>query len=184
MGGKRAVPAPFTKGVNFTNWMEFRRAEEINPKHFTKQDFQNAKKLGCDVIRIPMHFEKICEGIPDMKIPDNIFGILDNVAAWAEELQMYIIFDYHNNCHVDSVTSPEVEQVLTPIWTQLATRYKDATEYNSPLSTLSPSRSFSATLVSERRTLLVCLRFLRLGFSIVRSLPFARDSQVSSASST
>lgn len=129
MVGKGAVPAPFTKGVNFTNWMEFCRAEEINPKHFTKQDFQNAKKLGCDVIRIPMHFEKICEGIPDMKIPDNVFEILDNVAAWAEELQMYVIFDYHNNCHVDSVTSPEVEQVLTPIWTQLATRYKDATEY-------------------------------------------------------
>ena len=126
---KKAIPAPFTKGVNFTNWMEFRRADQINPELFTKQDFINAKKLGCDVIRIPMHFEKICEGIPDMKIPDNIFGILDNVAAWAEELQMYIIFDYHNNCHVDSVTSPEVEQVLTPIWTQLATRYKDATEY-------------------------------------------------------
>ncbi|MBR6536016.1 MAG: glycoside hydrolase family 5 protein [Lachnospiraceae bacterium] len=129
MAGKRAVPAPFTKGVNFTNWMEFRRADEINPEFFTKQDFANAKKLGCDVIRIPMHFEKICEGIPGMEIPDNIFEILDKVAAWAEELKMYVIFDFHNNCHVDSFTSPEVEKVLTPIWTQIATRYKDATEY-------------------------------------------------------
>lgn len=129
MAGKRAVPAPFTKGVNFTNWMEFRRADEINPEFFTKQDFINAKKLGCDVIRIPMHFERICEGIPGMEIPENIFGILDKVAAWAGELQLYVIFDFHNNCHVDSFTSPEVETVLTPIWTQLATRYKDATEY-------------------------------------------------------
>ena len=94
----KAVPAPFTKGVNFTNWMEFRKAEEINPELFTKQDFMNAKKLGCDVIRIPMHFERICEGIPEYRIPDSIFGILDNIAAWAEELQLYAIFDFHNNC--------------------------------------------------------------------------------------
>ena len=78
----KAISAPFTKGVNFTNWLEFKTAEQINPDHFTKQDFINAKKLGCDVIRIPMHFEKICEGIPDMKIPDNIFGILDQIAMY------------------------------------------------------------------------------------------------------
>lgn len=129
MAALKAIPAPFTKGVNFTNWMEFRRADEINPELFTKQDFINAKKLGCDVIRIPMHFEKLCEGIPEMKIQENVFGILDNLAAWAEELKIYIVFDFHNNCHVDSFTSPDVEKVLTPIWTQLATRYKDATEY-------------------------------------------------------
>lgn len=129
MINQKAVPAPFSKGVNFTNWLEYRRADEINPTQFTRQDFVNAKKLGCDVIRVPMHFERICEGIPGMVIPDKIFGILDHLAAWAEELKLYIIFDYHNNCHGDSVTSPDVEEVLTPIWRQLATRYKDASEY-------------------------------------------------------
>ncbi|MBQ3028618.1 MAG: glycoside hydrolase family 5 protein [Lachnospiraceae bacterium] len=129
MAGKKAVPAPFTKGVNFTNWLEFRRADEINPELFTKQDFANAKKLGCDVIRIPMHFEKICEGMEGYRIPKSVYGILDNIAAWAEELKMYVIFDFHNNCHVDSKTSENVEEVLAPIWTQLAERYKDASEY-------------------------------------------------------
>ena len=129
MAVKKAVPAPFTKGVNFTNWLEFRKADEINPELFTKQDFLNAKKLGCDVIRIPMHFEKICEGIADYRIPDNVFAILDQIAEWAEELKLYVIFDFHNNCHADTRTSDTVEDVLTPIWTQLATRYRDATEY-------------------------------------------------------
>ncbi len=126
---KKAVPAPFTKGVNFTNWLEFRRADQIPENMFTRQDFVNAKSLGCDVIRLPIHFETICEGIEDYTIPENVWSILDRVAAWAEELSLYVIFDFHNNCHADSVTSDDVESVLTPIWKQVAERYKDATEY-------------------------------------------------------
>ena len=75
MAIKKAVPAPFTKGVNFTNWMEFRRADQINPELFTKKDFEKVKKLGCDVVRIPMHFETICEGIADYTIPTPIHRI-------------------------------------------------------------------------------------------------------------
>ncbi|MBR5798787.1 MAG: glycoside hydrolase family 5 protein [Lachnospiraceae bacterium] len=129
MGMKKAIAAPFTKGVNFTNWLEFKTAEQIDASYFTRQDFENAKKLGCDVVRLPIHFEKICEGMPDYEIPEKVFGILDNVAAWAEELQMYVIFDFHNATDTDSRTSDDVESVLTPIWKQVATRYQDATEY-------------------------------------------------------
>lgn len=129
MKGKKAVPAPFTKGVNFTNWLEYRRADQIPEHMFTRQDFVNAKSLGCDVIRLPIHFEEICEGIEDYTIPENVWRILDRVVSWAEELSMYVIFDFHNNCHGDSVTSNNVENVLTPIWKQVAERYKDATEY-------------------------------------------------------
>ncbi len=129
MGVTKAIPAPFSKGVNFTNWLEYRTAEQINPEYYTKQDFENAKKLGCDVVRLPIHFERICEGVADYTIPDKIFGILDRVAAWAEELELYVIFDFHNATHVDSVTSDDVENVLTPIWMQMAKRYKDASKY-------------------------------------------------------
>ncbi len=129
MGTGKAIPAPFTKGVNFTNWLEYRTAEQINPDFFSKQDFENVKKLGCDVVRLPIHFERICEGIADYTIPEKIFQILDNVVAWTEELELYVIFDFHNATHVDSVTPDDVEQVLTPIWTQMAKRYKDASKY-------------------------------------------------------
>lgn len=129
MQHKKIVPAPFEKGVNFTNWLEYRPAEEINADMFTKQDFINAKKMGCDVIRLPIHFEKLCKAEDGFAIPGKIWGILDNVAAWVEELQLYLIIDFHNNCHADSFTPPDVDKILEAVWTQLANRYKDATEY-------------------------------------------------------
>ena len=129
MATGRAIPAPFTKGVNFTNWLEYRTAEEINPEYFSKKDFENVKKLGCDVVRLPIHFERICEGVEDYSIPEKIFAILDNVAVWAEELELYVIFDFHNATHVDSATSDDVERVLAPIWRQMAERYKNTSKY-------------------------------------------------------
>lgn len=126
---KQAIKAPFTKGVNFSYWMEFKTADQINPDFFGKEDFENVKKLGGDVVRIPIHFEKICSESENLIIPEKIFGILDSVAQWAEELKMYVIFDFHNATHIDSATSAGVEDVLTPIWTQLSERYKDSTDY-------------------------------------------------------
>ena len=126
---KKAIAAPFTKGVNFTNWLEFKTAEQIRTDDFTKEDFVNVKSLGCDVVRLPIHFEKICQGNADYAIPDKIFGILDQVAAWAEELELYVIFDFHNATDTDSETSDDVETILTPIWQQMAEHYKEASKY-------------------------------------------------------
>lgn len=125
----KTIPAPFTKGVNFTNWLEYRPAEEINADMFTRQDFVNAQKLGCDVIRLPIHFERMCREADGYQIPQKILAILDNVAAWAGELKMHVIFDFHNNCAADTFTPVDIEKILVPVWTQLATRYKDATDY-------------------------------------------------------
>jgi len=125
----KTIPAPFEKGVNFTNWLEYRSAEQINADMFTKQDFCNAKDLGCDVIRLPIHFERICRAEDGYIIPQKILNILDNVAAWAAELQMYVIFDFHNATHAESYTPADVENILNPVWTQLASRYKDASPY-------------------------------------------------------
>jgi endoglucanase len=71
----------------------------------------------------------MCGGSKDYIVPARLYEVLDNVVAWAEELQLYVIFDFHNSTHADSVTSAEVEHVLTPIWTQVAEHYKDATEF-------------------------------------------------------
>ena len=125
----KTIPAPFTKGVNFTNWLEHRSAEAVNADLFTKQDFINAKSLGCDVIRLPIHFERFCFAENDYRIPQKSLTILDNVAAWAEEVGLYVIFDFHNNCAADTVTPDDIEDTLTPVWTQLAQRYGEATDY-------------------------------------------------------
>lgn len=128
MSKQKIVPAPFSKGVNFSNWLEHRPADKIKADMFTRQDFVNARKMGCDVIRLPIHFERFCFAEDGYRIPQKILDILDNVAAWAGELGLYVIFDFHNNCAADTITPDGIESVLTPVWTQLATRYKDAAD--------------------------------------------------------
>ncbi len=127
MAGNRAdlspCQAPFTVGVNLSGWLEHRPAEEIRADLFGRQDFENIRSLGCDVIRLPIHFERFCTPENHYLIPPKIAGILDHVAAWADELKIFVIFDFHNATHVDSVTSADVENILLPVWTQLAERY-------------------------------------------------------------
>lgn len=129
MAIKKAIPAPFNKGVNFTNWLEFRTADRVDENWFTKEDFMNVKKLGGDVVRLPIHFETLCDKENGYAVPEKIWKILDNVAAWAEELNIYVIFDFHNSTHIDSVTPDSVGDVLLPIWDQISKRYKDASDY-------------------------------------------------------
>lgn len=126
---KKAISAPFTKGVNFTNWLEFRPADKVKEDMFTKVDFENIKKLGCDVVRIPIHFEKLCGEGPDFEIPQKIWNIMDNIACWADELKIYAILDFHNATNVDSYTSTNVEGILSAVWTQMATHFADKTPY-------------------------------------------------------
>ena len=125
METRKPIPAPFTKGVNFTTWLEYRPADEINAEYIVRQDFVNARKLGCDVIRLPIHFEKLCSEADGFKIPEKILQILDNAVHWSEEQGMYLILDFHNDCSADSKTPDDVDKILIPVWTELASRYKD-----------------------------------------------------------
>lgn len=121
----KIIPAPFTKGVNFTNWLEYRSAEEIDENGFGKQDFLDVLALGCDVVRLPIHFEKICKEEDGYLIPEKILRILDNCAKWSDEAGLYLIFDFHNATHAGSFTSVDVEKILNPVWTQIAARYQN-----------------------------------------------------------
>ena len=125
---KQAIAAPFKRGVNFTQWLEYRPADQIDENFFTKKDFENVRKLGCDVVRLPMHFEKLCSPDDGYRIPDKIFRILDRVVEWVTELDLFVIFDFHNSTTVDSQTSDDVEKILIPVWTQIAERFKDSTD--------------------------------------------------------
>lgn len=125
----KAISAPFTKGVNFTIWLEYADANNVNEDFFTKKDFENVKSLGCDVVRLPIQFERFCSEEDGYKIPQVLLNILDRVASWAEELKLYVIFDFHNKTNIDSRTSEDVAKILVPVWTQMAERYKDSSEY-------------------------------------------------------
>lgn len=125
----KAMAAPFKKGVNLTNWLEHRPVEKVDEDLFSKKDFENIKSMGCDVVRLPIHFERFCFAENDYKIPEKIWHILDHVVEWVTDLSMYVIFDFHNATDAESFTPVDVEKVLNPVWTQMAERYKDATEY-------------------------------------------------------
>ena len=124
----KCKPAPFSKGVNLTNWLEYRKAEDIRPDTFTIQDFRNIQSLGCDVVRLPIHFERFCAPENQYAIPDSVLAILDRAVSWAEETGLFLILDFHNATHVDSFTSRDVENILIPVWTQLASRYCESSE--------------------------------------------------------
>lgn len=126
---RKAISAPFEKGVNFTIWLEYFDRNNVKEDFFKREDFENVKKLGCDVVRLPIHFERFCLKEENYQIPEVLLNILDRVALWAEELKLYVIFDFHNATNIDSVTPDNVADVLIPVWEQLADRYKDSTDY-------------------------------------------------------
>lgn len=134
----KAVGAPFKKGLNFSYWLDMRNPTAPDACFMTRQDFADVKSMGADVIRLPTYFEKYCSQETGWKIPDYIFTCLENFATWAEELDLTVIFDFHNNTVVGSFTPENIDETLIPIWTQMAEHFKDHSEriifeiYNEP----------------------------------------------------
>lgn len=121
---------PFSKGLNLSTWLEPAWGiTDANFSSFGKQDFIDIKNLGVEIIRIPTHFETFSSGKPDYIIPDILFEKLDDAVNWCEELKMYVIIDFHNDCSAGTKTSPNIEKILSKIWMQIAERYKDRSEY-------------------------------------------------------
>jgi len=118
---------PFTKGINFTKWFEFRTFEGIDFNKFTEKDFIDAKTLGADVIRVPVPFHNFLIN-KNNKIEPKLFAYLDEVAAWAVKNQIYLIIDNHSFHPVNS-TDPKIEKILIPVWEQIARHFKDYGEY-------------------------------------------------------
>lgn len=125
----KSIPAPFSRGVNFSSWMEFKNPGEINVNFFTKEDFENVKKMGCDIVRLPVHFEQLSHGRPDYEVDSIVWHILDNVTAWANELKLYVIIDFHNNTAGGTSTPKNIEEILLKIWNQISSRYSNSGKY-------------------------------------------------------
>lgn len=115
---------PFGRGVNLSLWMQADSPEHIPFNRYNKEDFENIKSLGCDVIRLPINLHAMTTGSPDYTIKPLFFYFLDKAVTWAEETGMHLIIDNHT-FDVEVSTSPDVEGVLIPVWRQIAERYKD-----------------------------------------------------------
>lgn len=114
----------FTRGVNLTSWFQTSSAASVHFGKYSKQDFENIKSLGCDVIRLPINLHSMTDGAPNYNLDPLLFYFLDQVIDWAEELEIHLILDNHSfDPAVD--TNPTVLSILLPVWRQMAERYKD-----------------------------------------------------------
>jgi endoglucanase len=123
-----SAEAPFSRGVNLTNWFQKGSAQEVQFTKFTRQDFANIKSLGCDVIRLPVNLHYMTGGEPDYTVDPLFYYFFDQVVDIAEELEIHLILDNHTfDPSVD--TDPDIGDILVPVWTQIADHYKNCSTY-------------------------------------------------------
>lgn len=123
-----AQQVPFQKGINLTGWFQVGSTTQIQVNKYTKEDFEQIKSLGCDVIRLPINLHFMTNGTPNYVIDTLFFTFLDRAVDWAEELQMHLILDNHTFDPVAD-TDPNVGIILEKVWKQMATHYKDRSNY-------------------------------------------------------
>jgi len=124
----KSQEVPFHRGINLTGWFQVPSASQIQFTRYTRTDFEQIKSLACDVIRLPVNLHFMTNGAPDYIIDPLFFKFLDEVVSWADELEMHLILDNHT-FDVTASTDPNVGIVLQNVWTQMASHYKDASEY-------------------------------------------------------
>jgi endoglucanase len=121
-------PAPFSRGVNFSQWFETSNAEAIQFTRYIEQDFINVKSLGADVIRLPIKMHSMTLGAPEYTLDPLLLKFLDIAVNWAEKHQLYIIIDNHSFDPV-APTDENIDGILLKVWAQVAARYKDRGKY-------------------------------------------------------
>lgn len=124
----KLTKVPFSKGVNLSVWFQRDSIEETQFTYYDKNTFANLKEMGVDVVRLPIHFENYSSKAPDYIISPLFFSYLDKVIDYAEEYKIYLILDNHSWSSSEK-TASNVEKRLQKVWTQVANRYKDKSEY-------------------------------------------------------
>jgi endoglucanase len=120
--------APFQRGVNLTSWFQVDGPGQIHFTKYTRQDLENIRSLGCDVIRLPINLHAMTDGEPNYTVDPLFFYFLDQVVDWCEGLGLHLILDNHTFA-VDSNTDPEIGTALVPVWSQMAEHYRDRSTY-------------------------------------------------------
>jgi endoglucanase len=118
----------FSRGMNFSGWFETDSAQGINFTKYIEQDFADVKKMGADVIRLPVKMHSMTGNAPDYRLDPLLLKFLDMAVSWAEKYGLYIIIDNHS-FHPVNYTPDDIDKVLLPVWAQIAQRYKDRSEY-------------------------------------------------------
>jgi len=115
---------PFSKGVNLTGWFQVDNAQQIQFTKYTREDFEQIKSLGCDVVRLPINLHFMTNGAPNYTLDPMFLHFLDQVVDWTEELNIHLIMDNHT-FDSSTDTDPKVGDILLKVWPQMAAHYKE-----------------------------------------------------------
>lgn len=114
----------FNRGVNVTSWFQSSSAMQIQFGKYDKQDFEQIKSLGVDVVRLPINLHAMTSGSPNYTLDTLFLYFLDQVVDWTEELGLNLILDNHT-FDVKKNTPTDIDQVLIPVWKQMAEHFKN-----------------------------------------------------------
>lgn len=124
LAAQSAHTIPFNQGVNLTGWLQEPRVGTILPSLYTETDFQNIKRLGCDVVRLPVNLGRIARSAGG-KIPPRLLEILDRAVQWSSRNGICLILDNHTQ-EQDSMLAPDFAAALPVLWAQMAEHFKGA----------------------------------------------------------
>ena len=120
---------PFHKGVNLSGWFKnVPNTGQIQVKLYNQSDFDHLKTLGCDVVRLPIKLFNFVGASPDYIVDPLFFELLDQVVTLAETNKIYLILDNHS-ADATASDNPDLQNILTKVWLQMATRYKNRSAY-------------------------------------------------------
>ncbi len=125
---KSEYPAPFSKGVNLSEWFQAPSDQAIPFTKFTRDTFVQLKELGVDTARLPINLHAFTSGDPDYTLSPLFLKLLDQVVDWAEEQEIYLILDNHSFNPVAN-TSERIGDVLIPVWTNMAEHFKNRSAF-------------------------------------------------------
>lgn len=123
MADKLNGQAPFSRGVNLSNWFQASSARAIQFSKYSKKDFEQIKSLGCDVIRLPINLQGMAVSTSDLTLDPLFLDLLDQVINWSESLELHLILDNHS-FESDITVHSRSESTLSALWVQMARRYK------------------------------------------------------------
>lgn len=112
------------RGINFGNMLDDPRPS-IWMKYPIKQDFERAKSLGFDFVRLPVNFHAHVESYDGRVVVNEIFlKRVDEVLLFASKSGMKVILDVHH--FSKAMSNPEAHFFqFVSVWEQVASRYKD-----------------------------------------------------------
>jgi endoglucanase len=124
------VESDFQKGLNITDWLQYTKsAEGIKQDLYRLEDFEEIKKIGVSIIRMPIRFSDYITAAPDFTLSPLLYQALDHAVEYAEKCRMYLIIDNHSSDGSSGKTDESIEPYLNALWTQLAARYADRSNY-------------------------------------------------------